>query len=1684
MADIQGILRARFQSYDPDLDISPGGLIDTVIIQPVVRALSVDPLLTDTKQFLLQKFIEAFPNDPVSEGDALNDVLINALSLFLDAYRLELNRIKTAQSITNYDQMSNTELDRLAANWLVYRKQGSRSFGTVRVIVNRLAPISVTQSIVFTAKNGKTFTPTISYTVPTNQLMTNSIGSNQYFIDIEVRAQTTGINGNIDALQIDTASGIPSVVSVYNQSQFTGGADSDSNENLSSTRLLQSVTERSLVTARGIIAKLDSLPSVKRSQVVGFGDSEMKRDQVSVSGLGSFIGMGVAYFEDNLILINLGVKNVSLSIGNIVVNNIGEQFTIDEILGSDNNGMFLNGGSTFVVRILDKITNAYCSDISVFTKASVDLNGERFYGNTSIGGRSDVYIDTSDDQVYTTSVPLNISHSDISGVGVEINNTYVDVTNSLSIKAKDIRNKYLIISGPNLTFSAKIYAFKIHDTFIRIYLDFVTNQTLSVSSAVWSICETISIPLTESFTTVYPLVESDDDLFVYFNLGESKIRTTVDLRLTTIKVGDFIHIEDADFYGDYQITSIQQNVLTISISVPATSGRLAATIRRSVSSLPIPTSYVESVKQNNALIPYNKLLGLHTESIGGSKVNESGTGFVSGSLFYALKEVLTGLTDIRTSLKVMSPSIISEFIQEQIPHDITIDDSVSILSFGSAKSLYADVVLPNDMLLPNTNNIFIALGDVTSSNLNDDYPVMANDGDILTILNGENAGKYVINQVFQVKIPILSNNITKEGNLVTIKRSRTQSSSDNRASWRLVSIVRIYGTFKSNIFSSFEESFRLTEQSSTEVSGYIWKRYVIQNLSHILTDQTGLIQYPSISQRITSKLQDYQTSIGLNVNSDTVSPVDTSILVSSLRNYANVNYEVGSASVGKASIIMQDDVAVELDAPTYTPYTMNNLVSALEGNDFQPDNDLPIFTASLKDSDLCLKPNVFTSVQIDVPDADPYDTSTWGFGLVGTQVGVTVDKSQTIINRFAESNDDLILDSISMSKGVANPFMNDRLWVLPEVHKVNKSQPILTKSFAKYVPCAKVSGSTPEGYVSLAVVLSNIANNSYKNFKGKTQREFYESFSQSNITYVFYEISEGQYENVDYVAIAKGNNANIIAYAYDAYFYKVDFETSVGGLGIASCISGNNALTYENQFEGIQDGTSLSGIVGKVLRVSNGLNSGSYIINSVDTETRTMFLDRSLDFSSMPISNKGLCVYSSESQAELRIYGSAGTNITNTSEISYTGNSDLVSGVEYGITTRYMQQADVGRYITLYNHVLDTVSGIIRENIGSYAIESIENVYRNSPYTGNQTIAYQKITVNVPSINVMFGSDVPDVISLPFILTDQPAVNTISQEDGSTSISPIVAFQIFEPNKREYRIVGASVSGSTMYVSQSTSPHAPSESTDSLFIKREGSNINFTLDRNNPLISVRPGKMILKNHSQDSSLYTNSIDVQTIGSGILYNSLSDKVFTCHNERMQGHSFRVDDSAKSFSTYEVAYLECTPIVNDVSVLNSTAEITSFSSKTITTSQGIFSNSLDRVVCSDTIAKRMLPCFIGVNIEYVGGPSEDIVGERLVRIINNWSESSISTSALIREIHKLGATRVILPIHVYYVVEDLDRKRHYRVIKDVLRLDDNLEINGTPRIVSRSVAAYGSTKLGASVKVTRVSPYSTLGQGGSI
>jgi len=298
--DIEAFMRERGLLYDGNLDVNPGSPFDVQVIQPLVRRLGTDPFTVDLTTFIADRMRQAFPDVANQDDDAITDLLNKPATLLWDPVVREIIRVRQNLSFSDPTRMTVEEADALGANFFSTRKTGQYSRGPGRILFQNPQNASISPANFFTSKGGLHFFPTETQSIRLEEMLLNVTEDGLYYFDVNLIAEQPGSSYNIEPNSLISVANVPSATRVTNTRRFSRGNNEENAQSFIS-RVKQELGERSLVTLRGIAAKIvNNFPEVNRLNVVGFNDPEMERDVIKGGGLGSIVASGV----DGLVLVD------------------------------------------------------------------------------------------------------------------------------------------------------------------------------------------------------------------------------------------------------------------------------------------------------------------------------------------------------------------------------------------------------------------------------------------------------------------------------------------------------------------------------------------------------------------------------------------------------------------------------------------------------------------------------------------------------------------------------------------------------------------------------------------------------------------------------------------------------------------------------------------------------------------------------------------------------------------------------------------------------------------------------------------------------------------------------------------------------------------------------------------------------------------------------------------------------------------------------------------------------------------------------------------------------------------------------------------------------------------------------------------------------------------------------------
>lgn len=1649
--DIRQLLRERLAAFDLALDTAEGSPVDNDVIEPIAQLFDQDPLSTDVRTFIEAKFADAFPGMVVARGDALSDVLISAVDVFFAAYRQHLSYLSGTRSIANIAQLTTDDADALAANWYVQRSSGTYASGTVRVVFSSARPLTITEAVTFSTLGGQTFTPSTTVSVTSDQLLSNMLGQGRYAVDVPVVSATPGAAGNIAAHTVRLQTGLINVLSVDNDNAFVGGGDGDTTEGLLRTKIPRAISERSLVTSRGIAARVASdVSNVANIQVVGMHDTEMERDIVQSAAFSLITGMGIALvFADSVLLQYFAAPTAPPIVGSgIKLTRPGTTYTakVERILFETDSvvldaGSLTGGGAVFCrASGTDEAVGFYF--FSTYAAQNSIINGIPISGPLHLGGRTDVYVRPASDSSASVSYSLS-QDTDTSYYGTEhaVVSTQLNVVRltHLSDVARRIQPRdMLMIGDATATILRAVY---VNDE----RTDVICDANFDAESAgAWSTARYMAADLAQREVQIYPRT----------GLPEFTLSGSIGSSIVTLQRASATQLSAAGVLGndkiivdgvsaalvitEYEGVDIHINAPLVG-SIPPSRARI---VRALSGTTYAPATHVKSCALGDDPVPYALPLGIKLGALSpGRPPYIADEGYVAPSLRYALR----GPSDSRYGRLLDDVSIRRYQIQDAAVTDPLLNDTLD-LGFTHARrapragtQIYAfysesetvlepngglhfiELELWNELLVTGTRNIFVHV--VTSDNSLAARP-LPRGGDVLSIPRGGNAGDYLIDDV-----------ITHDFSTQNTRLGRTSVVRVSGQNITRISLIKIFGEFPEPV----PDYFCRTIRQLTALPGV--GRPSALSLDELLRALCG----EGFTVSPVMDAHDGETDIGVAVD------FAPSASVRYMLAARPVVFSVAPARRAEARVVRSAaDVLQGARAPISTNISLSTAASQLinaRSQSFAPYKIAKHSQLMWGTSLLVIDP---TRLPMLTGGDDPTSWPSDGLKLIPNNVFVNAYMYDD--EQIAGSADCVHVPALVRTSEAAQT--HSTLLICEERMTVDDATtpallPFMVQdgenSFYIWMPC---TSAVEDGPVTLS--------GSHACYLTTPTEALYTGAGDGLVRSPTQTRLFGVAANTAIAVIAGGT-----------------FTLTRNGSSVEITAFGGAQLLYTRALRG--DGSPLLTVgqtVGGDTRVRMVPPTLGRPFNAFESDQIVARIDWGdglppQQCMALSLSVDGTLLLSEPARASSQVilaHGMAeiaadGIKVGDVSSLGVVDNSLLLSYphtlLNNGGASRPFLQSDVGKYITLWSCLIPSSAPsvpTVRKHLGTFQItavnsESVENF--GTEYIHGQTVEF----------SATWGDQDP--------IIDERVYYVVTAKNSA----PVATVQFFDAVPKSFPLVGYATApdhANTFFaLARRGEPTAPS------LLNMCTTLSSTTWDRNN-LYNVR------------TAAVTDVMHVVALRS-----PQSVDYETCYVTETWGEGFLVDagDRLRTRSTDEthrlllpLAYYPAASSANiQLSVELSYTDV-------VGRTQALVDRESERVVCSDTLARRMNVAYVGLRMTYVGGPTEQQLVARLRLTIENSIRQGVSfgESDIANIAYAMGATRVSLPVELYLCIEDLSRVRHRREVRNVLDASRFLHVDGTYRTFSLAVAPaeITDTALGASIIVTRLESADRLiGSGGA-
>ena len=243
--------------------------------------------MIDFYSFLRKKFAEYSPSSGQS-GTAVDDLAVKPTGLVLGDFSNSLVSVRRSNDITQWEDMTEEELDIFGNKFFMGRVIGAVASGTVRVWFDYKIDFEITTDFRAVSTESLEYKAVQPGYFSKNSLRRASDGFGLYFIDITIVAVAEGSAYNLDAGKITFLSNIEfEYKTATNVNKITNGLNRETNEQYYK-RLRYGFNDGSMMNLRSMYARLpEFFPSIISMYVANPGNKYMTRDLVSGEDLSS-----------------------------------------------------------------------------------------------------------------------------------------------------------------------------------------------------------------------------------------------------------------------------------------------------------------------------------------------------------------------------------------------------------------------------------------------------------------------------------------------------------------------------------------------------------------------------------------------------------------------------------------------------------------------------------------------------------------------------------------------------------------------------------------------------------------------------------------------------------------------------------------------------------------------------------------------------------------------------------------------------------------------------------------------------------------------------------------------------------------------------------------------------------------------------------------------------------------------------------------------------------------------------------------------------------------------------------------------------------------------------------------------------------------------------------------------------
>lgn len=290
------LVKRLVQDFDPTIDLEDDSPFVTDVVLPIMQSLNHDPFAVDISKFIRTRLQQELGLE-IQNGSFLEDILDKGVQVILEPYRREIHHVAQAQSLLNLDQLTDADVEGLAANRFILRDPGDFAQVVVRMYYAAAVDDEVQIDNFARSRTGLIFIPSSTQRINRTQMSLQKEGSFFYW-DVRFVAAEPGEQYNVEKNEIIDVDGV-TAIRVTNLARADFGQNRDSNLDLV-IRSGMAQAQATLVSKLGIAHTLMKEFEGRLRLVLSIGrnDPEMQRDILTAVGdyrgeLRTYVGLPI-----------------------------------------------------------------------------------------------------------------------------------------------------------------------------------------------------------------------------------------------------------------------------------------------------------------------------------------------------------------------------------------------------------------------------------------------------------------------------------------------------------------------------------------------------------------------------------------------------------------------------------------------------------------------------------------------------------------------------------------------------------------------------------------------------------------------------------------------------------------------------------------------------------------------------------------------------------------------------------------------------------------------------------------------------------------------------------------------------------------------------------------------------------------------------------------------------------------------------------------------------------------------------------------------------------------------------------------------------------------------------------------------------------------------------------------------